>query len=159
MNTAPAPLPPREDDPGYRLAEAAAWWILSRRGEEVAILDLRGRSDVCDYFVLATGAVEVQVRAVCDAVAEGLGGLGHPLHHAEGLEACRWGLLDFVDVIVHVFQPAARQYYLIERLWGDAPRIAIDDGFFAAPSVRQRHAWLAAPAAGSAPPQPRAGDA
>ncbi len=133
---------PLESVPSYLLAETAAWWALSKRAEDVVILDLRGRSDVCDFFVLATGAVETQVRAICDAVKEGLGRGGERSHHEEGLETCRWALLDFVDVVVHVFQPATRQYYLLERLWSDAPRVEITDDFFADPSVRKRHPEL-----------------
>jgi ribosome-associated protein len=106
------------------------------------VLDLRGRSDVCDFFVLATGAVETQVRAICDAVTDGLARQDHRPLHAEGTTAGRWALLDYVDVIVHVFQPQTRQYYLLERLWNDAGRVDIADEFFADPAVRARHPWL-----------------
>lgn len=143
MSPLPPSLPPLESAPGYLLAESAAWWALSRRAENVCVLDLRGRSDVCDFFVLATGAVETQVRAVCDAVTDGLAHQGHRPLHAEGTTAGRWALLDYVDVIVHVFQPQTRQYYLLERLWSDAGRVDIADEFFADPAVRARHPWLA----------------
>ncbi len=138
------------DHPGYLLAERAAWWALGKRAEGLLLLDLRGRSDVCDFFLIATGAVDVQVRAICDAVIAGLGRAGEQPHHVEGLEACRWALLDYVDVVVHVFQPDARGYYLLERLWGDAPRLELVDDHFADPAVRARHPWLEA--ADAAPP-------
>ncbi len=134
---------PRESVPSYLLAETAAWWALSKKADDVLILDLRGRSDVCDFFVLATGAVDVQVRAICDAVRDGLAKGGEKLHHEEGLGSCRWALLDFVDVVVHVFEPATRQYYLLERLWSDAPRVEITFAHFGDPAVRARHPEIA----------------
>jgi len=134
--------------PGFLLAESAAWWALAKKAEDVVILDLRGRSDVCDFFVIATGAVEVQVRAICESVRQGLAKRGERPHHEEGLETCRWALLDFVDVVVHVFQPEARRYYLLERLWGDAPRHEIAPDHFAEAAVRERHPELAAEPAG-----------
>ena len=151
MKAGAAPGAPLESVPSFRLAESAAWWAITRRAEDVVILDLRGRSDVCDFFVLATGAVEVQVRAICEAVRDGLAAGGDRALHEEGLETCRWALLDFVDVVVHVFQPATRQYYLLERLWSDAPRVEISDAYFADPDVRGRHPEIVpGPAAGAA---------
>ena len=155
MSTSPPSSPPIESVPGYRLAEAAAWWALSRRAADVVILDLRGRSDVCDFFVLATGTVETQVRAIVDAVGDGLARRGDRPHHIEGMQSGRWGLLDYLDVVVHVFQPQPREYYNLERLWSDAPRFAISDEFFADPAVRARHPWLAeAPDAPCPPTSP-----
>jgi ribosome-associated protein len=143
MKAGSAPGAPLESLPSFRLAESAAWWAITKRAEDVVILDLRGRSDICDFFVMATGAVDMQVRAICDAVREGLARNGESSHHEEGLETCRWALLDFVDVVVHVFQPVTRQYYLLERLWSDAPRVEVSDDYFADPAVRERHPEIA----------------
>lgn len=91
------------------------------------ILDLRGLDGVCDFFVLATASSEVQVRAIADAVEEGLKAEGVRPWHVEGYEARRWILLDYVDFVVHVFHAKAREYYLLDKLWGDAPRELVAD--------------------------------
>jgi len=113
-------------------------------GEEVVILDLRGRSDICDFFVLATGLADVQVTAIARAVADGLRTLGHRLHHNEGLAEGRWALLDFFDVVVHVQKPETREYFQLERLWGDAPRLALTPEHFEQDEVKQRQAQIPA---------------
>ena len=117
------PTPPEAQD----LARAAARLTLTKRAEDVLILDLRDLGGVCDFFVLATGTSEVQVRAIADAVHEGLGGEGVKPWHVEGYEARRWILLDYVDVVVHVFHAKAREYYLLDKLWGDARREVVSD--------------------------------
>lgn len=124
------------------LAEAAAYWALTKKADDVVILDLRGRSDVCDFFVLASGSVDLQVRAIADAVRDGLQKQRQKPLSVEGLESGRWVLIDYVDVVVHVMLPAARQYYQLERLWGDAPRHELDEQFFVSSVVRARHPAL-----------------
>lgn len=122
--TAPKKASPPE---AQALAQFAARLTLEKRAEDVAILDLRELDGVCDYFVLATGHSEVQVRAIADAVEEGMAKHGAKPWHAEGYEARRWILLDYVDVVVHVFHAKAREYYLLDKLWGDARREVITD--------------------------------
>ena len=133
----------REKSSAFLLAEEAAFHCLSKRAEEVVVLDLRGKSDVCDFFVICTGQTDVQVKAIIGAVRDGLAEGGHSLLHAEGVGEGRWGLLDYVDVVVHVFQPRTRQYYLLERLWSDAPRLEITDAHFTTEVVRRRQPRLA----------------
>lgn len=111
----------------HEIAQTAARLTLGKRAEDVTILDLRELDGVCDYFVLATGHSEVQVRAIADAVEEGMATLGSKPWHTEGYEARRWILLDYVDVVVHVFHTKAREYYLLDKLWGDARRENITD--------------------------------
>ena len=109
------------------LARTAARLTLTKRAEDVMILDLRELDGVCDFFVLATASSEVQVRAIADAVEEGLRAEGLKPWHVEGYEARRWILLDYVDVVVHVFHAKAREYYLLDKLWGDASREIVAD--------------------------------
>ena len=109
------------------LARAAAKLTLSKRAEDVTILDLRELAGVADFFVLATGNSEVQVRAIADAVDDGMDAVGVKVWHSEGYEARRWILLDYVDVVVHVFHAKAREYYLLDKLWGDARRENVTD--------------------------------
>lgn len=108
-------------------ARDAARLTLSKKAEDVVILDLTGVEAVCDYFVLATGHSEVQVKAIADAVEEGMAERGRKPWHVEGYEARRWILLDYVDLVVHVFHVRAREYYLLDRLWGDVGRELVAD--------------------------------
>jgi ribosome-associated protein len=96
--------------------------ILERRGQDVTVLDLRGISSATDYFVLASGTSDVQVKAIAEHVQEQLKEEGVRAGHVEGLTGGRWVLLDYIDFVVHVFHPQARAFYQLENLWGDAPR-------------------------------------
>lgn len=111
----------------HDLAREAARLTLTKRAEDVVILDLRELSQVCDYFVLATGHSEIQVRAIADSVDGGMRSRGYRPWHSEGYEARRWILLDYVDFVVHVFHVRAREYYLLDKLWGDAARESMAD--------------------------------
>ena len=99
----------------------AAGFALDRKAEGVVALDLRGVSSATDYFLLATGTSDIQVRAISEHIMEEMAKEGHRPLHVEGLDRARWVLLDFVDFVVHVFHPAAREFYQLEALWGDAP--------------------------------------
>ncbi len=138
-----------EVSPAFLLAEEAAYWVLAKKGEDLLVLDLRGKSDVCDFFLICSGLADVQVRAIASSVQEGLGSSGHKLLHTEGLEKARWALLDYVDLVVHVFLPETRNYYLLERLWGDAPCVAIATDYFQTAAVRKRHPDLLGVPSGS----------
>lgn len=83
------------------------------------VMDLRQASDVADYFILCTGGSDVHVRAIGDGLVEGLEEAGESVWHVEGHEAGKWILIDLVDVVIHVFQSATRQFYGLERMWGD----------------------------------------
>ena len=99
----------------------AAELALDRKAEEVVALDLRGISSATDFFVLATGNSDIQVRAIAEHIMEELVRAGVRPLHVEGLDRARWILMDFVDFVVHVFHPLARDFYQLELLWGDAP--------------------------------------
>ena len=86
------------------------------------VLDLRGISSATDYFVIAGGRSDVQVKAIADHVVDELKKDGVRPEHVEGLSGARWVLIDYVDFVVHVFHPDARSFYQLETLWGDAPR-------------------------------------
>ena len=120
-------LPSLAQPTPHDLALRAARLTLTKRAEDVVILDLRQLDGVCDYFVLATGHSEIQVRAIAEAVDLGLRERGVRPWHSEGFEARRWILLDYVDFVVHVFHARAREYYLLDKLWGDAGREVVAD--------------------------------
>lgn len=104
-----------------RKALLAATAAEAKLAEGVVVLDLQEHTPVTDYFVIASGTNRVQIKAITDAVEEALRDAGERLGRAEGREEGRWVLLDFGDVVVHVFASMERQYYNLERLWGDAP--------------------------------------
>lgn len=99
----------------------AAELALDRKAEDVLALDLRGVSSATDFFLLATGNSDIQVRAIAEHVMDELAKKGIRPLHVEGLDRARWVLMDFVDFVVHVFHPLAREFYQLELLWGDAP--------------------------------------
>lgn len=99
---------------------------LDRKGRDLLILDLREISDATDYFFLVNGTSDLHVRAIADHIIEELRKEGIRPGHVEGLRAGRWVLIDYIDFVVHVFHPAAREFYQLERLWGDAPMHALE---------------------------------
>ena len=103
-----------------RLARLAGQFALEKKAFDVKILDLRKLSSVCDFFVICSASVDVQAKAIADWIIENLGARGINYWHNEGYQACRWILLDYVDVVVHIFLPEVRAFYELERLWGDA---------------------------------------
>ncbi len=111
----------------YELARRAAEAALSKKARDIVLLDVSTLSDVTDYFVLCTGDSDTQVKAIADAVEDQLLTVerGHP--RKEGVTHLQWVLLDYFNVVVHVFQPRVREFYDIERLWGDAVREEITD--------------------------------
>ncbi len=101
------------------LAQTISEIALTKKAEDVNILNLKDLTSVTDYFVIASGASDTQVKAIVDAITNELEPEIKPWHR-EGYENLRWVLLDYVDVVVHVFQRQVREYYDLERLWADA---------------------------------------
>jgi len=106
--------------PTAALAQLAASLCLDLKANDVVILDLHGVSDMTDFFVIASGTSDTHARSIAEHVMEEMKKAGHPVHHMEGVSQGRWVLLDFVDIVVHVFHPMLRSFYQLERLWGDA---------------------------------------
>jgi ribosome-associated protein len=104
------------------LVEAITTFASDRKATDIVSLDLRGIISYTDYFVLCTGRSDRQAKAIADAIHEGLKADYRVLpHRVEGRTEARWILLDYLDAIVHVFTPEAREYYRLEQLWGEAP--------------------------------------
>ena len=95
-------------------------FIREKKGQRVLVMDLRGLTDIADYFVICDGASDTQVKAIADSVIEGMESSGYRPWHIEGYGGLRWVLIDFIDVVVHIFLGDTRDYYSLERLWGDA---------------------------------------
>jgi ribosome-associated protein len=110
----------------HELARHAAHFAADKKGQDPVILDLRAFDYVCDWTVVTAGESEPQVKAIAVRIEQGLRELGEEPWHVEGLTERQWVLLDYVDVVIHVFHEKARETYLLERLWGDAPRETLD---------------------------------
>ena len=94
-----------------------------RKALDIVSLDLRGMLGYTDYFVVCTGRSDRQVKAIHDGIHEGLKGRHGLLpRRVEGVSGAQWVLMDYLDVIVHVFTPEKREFYRLEQLWGEAPR-------------------------------------
>ena len=111
---------------GLELAKTAVKILDNKKAVDIEAIETTERTIVSDYFVIANGTSNTHVKALADEVEFELGKLGVEPLHVEG-RATGWILLDYNDVLVHVFQPESRQYYNIERLWNDAARIDLSD--------------------------------
>ena len=98
---------------------------LDKKATDVVVLDLRKASAFTDFFVICTGSNVRQVHAIADAVQAAIGQTGAKPALVEGLGRAEWVLIDYFDFIVHIFTPATREFYSLERLWGDAERIEV----------------------------------
>ncbi len=105
--------------------------LQGKKGTDILVMDLRRLTDTTDYFVLCTGTSDQHVRALADEIVDKTTAAGDPPWHVEGYEARRWVLLDFVDVVVHLFRPEVREFYALERLWRGAACVRFDDGTIA----------------------------
>ena len=132
--------------PGRELARIALDAALSKRALDVTVMDLRGISGEVDYFVLATGESDLQIRAIVDGVVDAIRERAgeRPLSKEGQPGTSRWIVLDYFDLAVHVFDRELRSHYDLERLWGDAPAETVTD-----------EAPEAALLAGDAPPPAR----
>jgi ribosome-associated protein len=106
-------------------AQRAAQLLLDYKANDVVLLDLRGVTDMTDFFIVASGTSDTHVRSTGQRLLEEMKREGNPAHHIEGLEQGRWVLLDFVDFVVHIFHPTLRNFYQLERLWGDAAVVPV----------------------------------
>jgi ribosome-associated protein len=109
------------------LTEKITELIFSKKGADIKILDLRELTPISDYFIICSADSDVQVRAIADEIDNKLHEEGIRLWHKEGYKGLNWVLLDYVDVVVHIFKKSIREYYNLERLWGDAPLIEAVD--------------------------------
>ncbi len=102
---------------GYELAKGCAKALSDKKAQDIVILDVKEQTVVCSYFVVASGKSTTQVRALCEACEEELKKRGEQPLRSEGVREGRWGVLDYGDVVVHVFNEESRLFYYLERLW------------------------------------------
>ncbi|MFH1194594.1 MAG: ribosome silencing factor [bacterium] len=109
------------------LCNKIAEHIFAKKGYDVRLLDLQNLSSIADYFVICSADSDTQVKAIADEIDDMLSAEGIKCYHKEGYKGLNWILLDYFDVIVHVFKADSREYYKLEKLWGDAPSESIED--------------------------------
>lgn len=126
-----------------RLVTEAA---LGLKAEDPVVLDMRGVSSFADTFIIVSGRSDRHVRSVADAVIHAIRGAGEELLGNEGLDDGRWVLIDANDVVVHVFDPEAREHFDLERLWADAPRLDLVADLGLEAEMAEEAAGLAEPA-------------
>lgn len=110
------------------LAQLIANTMVSKKAHDVITMDLRKVTSTTDYFVVCSADSDTQVRAIADAVDQATEEAGSPVWKSEGRQAMTWVILDFVDVVAHVFHRESRTFYNLERLWADAKTTATTDG-------------------------------
>jgi len=101
--------------------------IWNKKAEDIVLLNLKKLSSVTDYFVICSAGSEIHARVLADSVIEGLKDVSL-VSHVEGYEGAGWILIDCYEVVLHIFRPEVRNYYDLERLWGDAPREEYPEG-------------------------------
>ncbi len=121
-DTAAPPLPEGLSPAVQRALELA----VDSKARDILLLDLRPVSDATDFFLIMTGTSDTHVRSIADHIAEELKKGGVRVDHLEGQRGGHWVLLDYIDFVIHVFHPAAREFYQLERLWGDAPAYPVE---------------------------------
>jgi ribosome-associated protein len=109
------------------LAKQVANHMLSKKGSDIVLLDVRKLTSAADFFVICSADSDTQVKAIADAVQEGTEAKGERPWHSEGYQARTWIVVDYVDVVAHVFHKEAREFYNLERLWRDAGRTEVSD--------------------------------
>jgi ribosome-associated protein len=108
-------------------AQLAAEAALSRKALDVRVLDLRGIASFTDYFVICSGTSDTHIEGVTSAIIETMEEANQRLWHREGDRRADWILLDYVDVVVHIFTKTAREFYELERLWSEAVPVPVDE--------------------------------
>ena len=101
--------------------------IKAKKGSDIAILDIRKLSSLTDYFIICTSDSEPQTRAIANHIKKELSRKKIKPFQIEGLDYLEWVLMDYFDIVIHVFKKETREFYNIERLWGDAKIIKIDN--------------------------------
>ncbi len=115
------------DNKSLNMAKLAIEALEDKKAEDIRVLDISDVSVIADLFIIAGGSNKNQVQALCDNVTEKLGRAGFPENHIEGYETANWILLDFGDIIVHIFDKENRTLYDLERIWRDGKSVELSE--------------------------------
>ena len=114
--------------PVHELAQHAIEAAFSKKANDVVVMDMRSVSGVADIFILCTGTSDLQIKAIYQSIRERIRDFGDELPwHTEGTDSLQWVLMDYVNLVVHIFSEEKRAFYDLERLWGDAPKEAVSE--------------------------------
>lgn len=105
------------------LAKAAAGFAYEKKARDIIGLDLEGKSPVTDYFLICSGSNKPQIKAICDNIDDKMAELGLNPLRIEGYQEAQWILMDYGVLVIHIFDDENREYFNLERLWGDAPAV------------------------------------
>lgn len=100
--------------------------LQEKKAKDIKVLDIRELSILSDYFIIATGTSTTHVQSLCENIEERMSKEGYNLHHKEGFRSGRWILMDYYDVVVHIFCEDERDFYNLERLWVDAKTVMVE---------------------------------
>ncbi len=107
------------------MTKTAIQALEDKKGEDIQVIDIGEISPIADYFILASGSNRSQIQAMADAVEEKMNQSGHPLKQIEGYDGANWILMDYYDVVVHIFDRDSRMFYDLERIWADGKTLDI----------------------------------
>lgn len=110
-----------------RMVELALQGLEDKKGENIKIIDISQVSSLADYFIIASGNNKSQIQTMCDSVSEKLGREGYHTKFKEGYDSANWILLDYQDIIVHIFDQESRSFYDLERIWSDGRLKNLED--------------------------------
>ena len=114
-------------DISREMAKIACHALSDKKAEEIRVIEISEISPIADYFVIATGANSNHLQAMVDAVEEELGKQGHTPKQIEGTRSSSWVLMDYRDIIVHVFSKEDRLFYDLERIWTDGKKLSVEE--------------------------------
>lgn len=109
------------------MAKTAIAALEDKKAEDIKVIDISEVSVIADYFIIAGGSNRSQIQALCDHVDEMLGKAGHPVKQTEGYDTANWILMDFGDIIVHIFDKENRLLYDLERIWRDGKQVGAEE--------------------------------
>ncbi len=104
-------------------------FALEKKARDLVVLEVREVTSIADYFIICSGSSDRQVQSIAQGIEENLSGAGHPPLSVEGVHRGHWVLMDFSDVIVHIFYEPVREFYDLEGLWGHAPRVELPEPY------------------------------
>ena len=116
-----------ENNKSFEMAKLAIEALEDKKAEDIRMIDISEVSVIADYFIIAGGSNRSQIQALCDNVEEKLGRAGVPVKQIDGYDTANWVLLDFGDIIVHIFDKENRLLYDLERIWRDGKQIELKD--------------------------------
>ncbi len=109
------------------LVQKIIGFIRNKKGYDIKILNLQNLSSIADYFIICSGSATMQVKAIADEIDKKFREQGIKCYHKEGYDSLNWVLLDYLDVVVHVFRNESREFYSLEKIWGDAEITEIEN--------------------------------